>query len=331
MASPGQSVPSPPSRLLLLVAGTGRSGTSTLAGLLRGHGLHVPGPEVAADTSNPKGFSEPQWVVDLHDELLDQARVQVADARPGAWALTADAAEGTEGRLVAWLEGQYAVADRLLVKDPRLLWFLPLWREAAEGVGAVPAYATMLRPPAEVVGSRRAHYNHGLEDASGVAAWLNLVLGTERATRGAPRAFVRYADLLDDWRPALARLGETLGLGLAAAHDLAGFVDPGLRRVRLTWEDLSLPPRLEELAREAWSALDALVDDPASGDACRRLDEVGPSWAGYYRESEAVARSSVVAARGRRPAASPRLPASGARHGLARLLAGGRRRTAPRS
>ena len=57
----------------------------------------------------------------------------------------------------------------------------------------------MLRPPAEVVGSKRTYYNNLLQDGHGVAAWVNMLLNTERATRGAARTFVRYHDLLDDW------------------------------------------------------------------------------------------------------------------------------------
>ena len=72
-------------RKVLFVAGAGRSGTSTMAGLMRILGLHVPQPEVDADETNPKGFGEPRWVVDHHDRLLKEALVQVSDSRPEAW------------------------------------------------------------------------------------------------------------------------------------------------------------------------------------------------------------------------------------------------------
>ena len=72
-------------RKVLFVAGAGRSGTSTMAGLMRIMGLHVPQPEVTADETNPKGFGEPRWVVDQHDRLLKEALVQVSDSRPEAW------------------------------------------------------------------------------------------------------------------------------------------------------------------------------------------------------------------------------------------------------
>ncbi len=44
------------SRRVVFVVGSGRSGTSTMAGTLQTLGLHVPQPEVVADATNPKGF-----------------------------------------------------------------------------------------------------------------------------------------------------------------------------------------------------------------------------------------------------------------------------------
>ena len=306
-------------RRLLLVAGAGRSGTSTVAGILRRLGLHVPQPEVVGDETNPRGFGEPQWVVDFHDDLLHHARVQVSDARPVAWERTGGFAErpGARGKLGTWLGSQLEESPRLLVKDPRLAWFLALWESVTREHAAVPVYLTMLRPPAEVVGSKRTYYNDRLQDAHGVAAWLNMMLGTERATRGAPRTFVRYHDLLGGWEATVGSALGDLGLGLprldpGTRAEIDGFVDPGLRRIQLTWDDLDLPERLAALARDAWTALEALAADATDSEATEELDRVGAAYASYYRECEEVSRSSAIAARAaRRPAAPRSAPAPG--------------------
>lgn len=329
--------PDAATRRLLLVAGAGRSGTSTVAGILRRLGLHVPQPEVVSDETNPRGFGEPQWAVDFHDDLLRHARVQVSDARPVAWEKAGVFTErpGARGKLGRWLEQQLAESDQILVKDPRLAWFLPLWAAAAREHDALPAYLTMLRPPAEVVGSKRTYYNDRLQDASGVAAWLNMMVGTERATRGAPRTFVRYHDLLDDWAPvaegALSELGLRSALDDEARTEIDGFVDPGLRRVQLTWDDLDLPERLATLARDAWRALDALATDGADAEAMARLDRVHDEYADYYRECEEVSRSSQVAVREpRRPQPEAAPPAPPTPREAARVLLATLARNAPR-
>jgi hypothetical protein len=302
---PSEAASAGADRRLVLVAGTGRSGTSTLTGVLRRLGLHVPQPEVGSDPTNPRGFGEPQWVVDFHEELLIQAHVQVSDARPVAWERTAEQAGLPEARLRldAWLETQFDQAAVVLVKDPRLSWFLPLWTASAQRLGAEPAFVTMLRPPPEVVGSKRTYYNDRLMDGQGVAAWLNMMLGTERATRGSNRALVRYHDLLSGWEQVVTGIGMELdlaplsGIDAQAREEIGGFVDPGLRRISLTFDDLDLPERLAGMAHDAWTSLDELVSTPGAAQPLARLDELAEQYAAYYLESEAVTQSTVIAAR----------------------------------
>ena len=67
---------------LVLVSGSGRSGTSSLAGTLKRLGLHVPQPEVEASETNPRGFYEPQWVIDFHKRHLKELALFNIDSRP---------------------------------------------------------------------------------------------------------------------------------------------------------------------------------------------------------------------------------------------------------
>jgi len=295
-------------RKVLFVAGAGRSGTSTLAVLLQILGLHVPRPEVAADASNPKGFGEPRWVVDQHDRLLAEAGVAVGDARPQAWFETGRLAarEDERARVASWLAGHLAEDRELVVKDPRLSWFLGLWRIGAERARAAPVFATMLRPPAEVAGSRERYYNNRLGAAHLTASWVNMLLHTELATRDSTRVFVRYADLLDDWVRTTRHIGETLGLQHVldarseAIRDGHRFIDPSLRRITATLDDLALPAALREITAETWTELNELAE-PGGDTADRRgtLDQLLDAYIELYAEAEAISRSSVVAAAAR--------------------------------
>ena len=150
---------------MVFVVGSGRSGTSTMSGALQTLGMHVPQPEVLADETNPKGFGEPQWVVDLHTELLQRCNVAVSDARPAAWFEAGKLANIERLRDRACTPGWRSSsreAPELVVKDPRLAWFLGLWRSAALRCEAAPAYVTMLRPVTEVVGSKQRYYSTAL-------------------------------------------------------------------------------------------------------------------------------------------------------------------------
>jgi hypothetical protein len=296
-------------REVLFVAGSGRSGTSTLTGLLQRLGSHVPEPQVPPDETNPRGFSESQWVVDLHDSLLRRAVVRVNDARPQAWAAceAVAASRGVTSIIQHWLDDQLVSHPRLVVKDPRLSWFLPAWARAAEAEGAHVHHAMSLRHPAEVVASKQLYYQGRFGEIHAVAAWLNMVLGTEHQTRGHSRVLVRYDHLLADPVATLVAVGRHWG-GTTWADDMdrlrnaAAFVDSSLHRLRRSWADVDVPEPLRDLAESTWSLVSGLcVGSEGTADdepkIAEQLDEVRARFARMYAESEALTRSTASAVR----------------------------------
>jgi hypothetical protein len=287
-----------PSQTVVLVTGSMRSGTSSLAGSLKHLGWHVPQPEVPASERNAKGHFEPRWVIEFHKRVMRGALVRPSDGSPRALERVEQyaAEQGLEAELAAWL----AVQDehRIVVKDPHAAWLLPTWRNAAERAGRDLRILTALRHPAEVVGSqdrtwgegRRTDAERRVKETSNTAAWLNVALVTEAGSRGARRAFIRYDDLLADWRTALRRVSDQLDLGLDldGDHGLDEFLDPGMRRSQLTWEDIVLPDWLRDLAEDTWQHLGGLVDDPADASVPARLDEARRRYDAHYAEAVAV-------------------------------------------
>ena len=299
---------SPSRKSLVLVAGSGRSGTSLFSGILQRLGFHVPQPEVAPDVSNPRGFAESRWVVDFHAELLERAGVHMADARPDAWAQTAAVAndEAVASQLRRFLKKQYAEVDHVLVKDPRLSWFLPLWRRCADDVGVSPAVVTMLRHPAAVVDSKGRYYGNWQGDVGRAAGWLNTMLFTERATREMPRMFVRYDDLLEDWTELIARVGDQLDLLVirdadgSALRRVHQFIDPTLRRSSSSWDNVRMPSALRQQAEDTWNLLSRLADKDSADDTAELADALDlgmQSYVDLYQDAEAIAHSSVTAMR----------------------------------
>jgi hypothetical protein len=300
---------------LVLITGTGRSGTSTISGTLHHLGLHVPGPHLGANRSNPKGFFESSWAVAFHKEITRAAGIHEFDSRPTAFERTQSViTEEHRRRLVAFLRENaqgVGVADQLVVKDPRSVWTQSLWREAAAEVGRDTVYVSMLRHPAEVVGSRATYYaNPDDEDVRhryeifNVARWINSSVISERETRGRPRGFVRYTDLLTDWRPVLTGLGADLGLHYdpdpadGGPSPVDEFIDPNLRRHRVTWDELSIPTALRDVAQEIWEVLVGLAD--AHGDdaaASRRMDELGVAYARVFADAAAISHDAMEEAR----------------------------------
>lgn len=297
-------------RSLLLVAGPGRSGTSMFTGLVQRLGYYVPQPEVPADETNPRGFAESRWVVDFHSDLLRNAGLQTADARPTAWAVTAEInlRPRVHRQLSRWLAHQFGRSDDVVVKDPRLSWFLPLWRRCGEELGAAPSIVTVLRHPAAVIDSKQRWYGAWRGEVSRAASWLNQILFTERATREMPRAFVRYDDLLDDWTKIMGRVATELDLqvlrdspvqAMRRAHE---FVDKSLVRSRGNWEEARIPPALRAQVDDVWelvSKLAAAPDDVEEREVVARLDAARAAYVGLYEEAEAIVQASIVGGRHR--------------------------------
>lgn len=294
--------------VLVLVTGTGRSGTSTVSGALHNLGLFVPGPYLNANASNPRGFYESRWAVKFHQRLLRAAELQDFDARPYAFERAQDLVTSeTRAELVAWLTVQAAQDSQVVVKDPRSVWVQRLWGQAAAEAGLDIGYLSMLRHPAETIGSRTTYYAKDASDARrrryqtfSLARWLNNSLLSERETRDSRRTFVPYADLLEDWRTTMTRVRDELGLSYVGdltgghRHPVDEFIDPSLRRVRVTWDDISVPEELQVMAESVWEDLLALREAGRPvRDVCERLDRTSVSYERLFTDAVAVVHDAM--------------------------------------
>ena len=292
---------------LVLVSGSGRSGTSSLAGTLKRLGLHVPQPEVEASETNPRGFYEPQWVIDFHKRHLKELALFNIDSRPAAVDLVAAyVASGVpSAELREWLAGQLQAPERggaqIVVKDPHAFWFAEVWEGVSAELGADLRWLTALRHPAEVVGSRDIAYLSSQSDdlrltkeTSNVAGWVHAALLTERAGRGRKRSFVRYADLLADWRSALAPVQQQLELDLntdltsTGHHAVDDFIEPSMRKSQLTWDDVRTPDWLRDTAEEVWELLGALTAAPQDAGTLASLDRIHDDYNARYADAVAL-------------------------------------------
>ncbi len=163
----------------------------------------------------------------------------------------------------------------MLVKDPRAFWFHDLWRGATHRHGAELGFLTMLRHPVEVAKSRDTHYTptdrgegfRRQRATANIAGWVNACLVTERVTRPDRRVFVRYSDLLGDWRaaigPVVDRLGSRGGCRPRRPRTRSTTSStPALRRSESTWDSVDVPDTLRAVAEGVWEQMSRLVDGP---------------------------------------------------------------------
>lgn len=218
----------------IVVLGMHRSGTSALTGVLSLLGIH-PGESLlpAMEDVNPKGFWEHAEVVAIHNELLEAFDSSWHDEAPlpGEW-WKLPAATACRSRIVDVLRRDFGNRAIWLIKDPRMCRLLPLWQDIFRDLACQPRFILMLRNPAEVAHSLRKRDD--MPDISSCLLWLTHMLEAEYRTRGLPRAFVNYEDLLSDWRGTTTDIAQTLGLTWPvaiedAAPSIETFLDPSLR------------------------------------------------------------------------------------------------------
>ena len=193
------------SRRAVVVVGSHRSGTSALARVLSLLGCDLPKhvlPPVAGD--NELGYWEPATVVEAHDAFLKDIGSSWDDvaALPDGAFVSAGARELRQ-QLSLLVHEEYGTSSLFVVKDPRISRLLPVWLAVLAELQIAPAIVLAARNPLEVAASLRAR--HGFTTTKSLLLWLRHTLESEQHSRGRPRSFVMYDELLRNWQGVVAR------------------------------------------------------------------------------------------------------------------------------
>jgi hypothetical protein len=213
--------------VILFVIGLGRSGTSALTRVLSLCGAALPAGLLGATASNPRGYWEPRAAVHLNEDILRRYNSSGYDPslrlqEDGAF----DAEENAAciAKIKEYLSTLPA-GPLVVIKEPKITAVSGMWFEAARLAGFDVAAVITLRHPAEVTGSvqkraRRQFYVRSSPELVS-AWWLKYTLLAERDTRGMPRVFVDYANLLEDWRREVKRISTALAVDLDTGDSAA--------------------------------------------------------------------------------------------------------------
>ena len=287
----------------VVVLGMHRSGTSALTRVLNLLGVELGAALMAAAAGNETGFWEHQGVVDIHAALLGELGMTWDDPRrlPEGY-LGSNAAGVARTALVDQLRDEFDGKPLWGVKDPRMCRFLPLWREVFDALNTTPSYVLLLRHPLEI--ARSLHQRDQMTQSRGLLLWLRHMIEAEAACREAPRVFLRYNDLMTDWRAVAARVSGVLNLDLdldarGAAKAINRFIRPSMRHYALDADSLGEDPRLMRWAGEAYRALDGAAEGDTS-QLAETLDGISEELdqAGYFFDetlAEAVPREARLA------------------------------------
>jgi hypothetical protein len=234
MTVPAAQNGAPARPVMLFVLGMGRSGTSALTRVLALSGAALPNGMMGADEHNPRGYWEPRTAIMLNETILRRLDSNWYDPtmrleEDGAF--DADEKAACIAEIGAYLS-KMPSAPVVIIKDLRITVLSEVWFEAARLAGFDIVTVIAVRHPQEVIPSCAKYVRISPELSSSL--WLKNNLLAERHTRGLPRVFVEYSNLLEDWRREVNRMSAALDIDLGN-QDVAAidkFVTPDLQRNR---------------------------------------------------------------------------------------------------
>lgn len=268
----------------ILVLGMHRSGTSMLAGILDCLGCKGPKTRPEANDRNPKGYFESIPIFQLNDEILATAGTRWNDWQPlrKDW-LSSPRFSEFRSRAAELILQEYGSASMIYLKDPRMCRLLPLWQDVFDEMGYRVSCIHTHRHPLEVATSMKARKNIEVEPSLGTLSWLRYTLEAEVASRGLPRIFTNYSNLIHDWQGFIPRTEKAFGfiwpvMTPAASERIGQLVDPGLRHHEASIEAFLSDPVVPELFRETLRVLESWCLNGEDEDDRLKLDHLHHSF-----------------------------------------------------
>ena len=198
-------------KLCILVCGTHRSGTSAATRF-----INLLGADIAPDLIPAKPDNIEDWestaVIQIHDALLSAIGSLNGPLDPisllAGWE-NSPVAECAKHRFIKVIERDFSGSDTFVIKDPRISRLLPLWIDLLDRMHIEPVIVIPFRNPLEVAASLAQRAEVPLSKA--LLLYFQSYLETELASRKVPRLFIKYDELLSDWRSCKSRLIGLIG------------------------------------------------------------------------------------------------------------------------
>lgn len=276
--SPGIENSEPRRRVAVVVLGMHRSGTSALTRVISLLGAKLPNDLLGANPTNPAGHWEPQRLVSLHDAMLAEAGSRWDDWRAFDLSLLgSERARHYVAEMRRILTDDFSGADLIVLKEPRISRFAPIYDGILSDLGYDVRYVLTLRNPLAVMTSLGKRDGF-LESYTGLV-WLRHELDAESATRGKRRVMISYEGLLDDWRSGIETIRSGLDLTWPvpeeeAEEDISANLSRDLQHSAPTEAELIGDPQVQDWVKAAYLALVQLHADAGDTSAMGTLDAI---------------------------------------------------------
>ncbi|GAB3282068.1 sulfotransferase family protein [Parahaliea aestuarii] len=230
---------------IIVVLGSGRSGTSLLMQLLVAMGMRRSDQLVAANESNPEGYFEDAVIVAAHKEILNTHP-------PGKSRFRGDVVQSSDAVTSEFVQAMvdyvgYQINSKSGIwgfKDPRTVFALPLWRQVFARLKIKPTYLLAVRSPEATVASMRHAYS---KQNPAELNWL--VRNSLAITETNAEVYITNYDnwFTQNWKSELAKLASHLNFELRqseyeVAEDL---IKPDLNHFRPESDKIADPQLAE--------------------------------------------------------------------------------------
>ncbi len=217
----------------IIVFGMHRSGTSTLMGLLNILGVKL-GPNLMNPAEdNPKGFFENNSIVQVNEKILRSLNSSWHDlfSFSGDW-WNQEYLNVYKKEIIENIAKEFKKPEIFGIKDSRLCILLPFWKKIFEELNIKPHYIISVRNPLEVADSLKKRNGFSIEKS--MHLWMKYMLNAEYYSRGYPRTFSRYDDLLKDAKQVIDKITYTLDIKLPRSfpevkEEIESFIDPEMK------------------------------------------------------------------------------------------------------
>ena len=216
------------SRKIIFIIGAHRSGTSLCAKVLGGcEGYELPS-SARSGPDNPKGFYEPFFVKEYHDKLLSQFGLTWDTFLPHRIDFPIIESSGIVSELVSLVNNDYPGGGDIILKDPRIVHFLPLWEKVSTMMKLEKHFVVPVRCPSAVAESLAKRNSTSVSRS--LLIWASSVIESEKNTRGESRSFVEFPNWASDVPTAISRIGFDLGVNfrICEPDDALTAFDPSL-------------------------------------------------------------------------------------------------------
>lgn len=275
----------------ILVLGMHRSGTSAFTRLLNLAGAASPKSLMEGKPDNERGFWESEAICDVNEAFLARCGSRWDDWRALDLERCPPAVVAEfENRIADTIRVEFGDAETIVIKDPRVSRFVPLYVRTLERMGYRVVFLHALRHPRAVAASLGKRNN--MAPMQACLLWMRHQLDAESATRGLQRGFFSYEALVQDWRPSVERFAAALSLPFLGGQDDATLakMDAFLSRdLQHHATGTPLPGVSDEVSAQIDSVsglLNQLCSDPSDAtilaglDGARNFIDSLSSWAG---------------------------------------------------